>query len=387
MMLKKDSYFYYASANALFYFAWAMFASMITVYLAGESLSTSQISWITSASSLFAIISQPICGLIADKIQSPKLVSIACGTLAIMSGTFFAYTHSFLLLFLLNGLTQGFLNGLVILTDRLATACPYGYGGIRLWGSVAYATGAQVSGMIYQILFPQANYIIFGVSMLIMIICLLMMKDQKNGIQSREKIKSNDIFKYLLTNKAFIYFVLIYCLYQGIATSQGIYFPLYMHAIGASTGLVGTALFLFSLADIPIFLISDHLLRRFHYRTILILSCLIASLRYFFYALLPNPNWILYFFFLQSLSNTFVMIAAVKVILDLVDEKYLNTAYGLSAMLAKGIFPLIIQISCGYLLDWIGGTQGYVITYYLYAAVAILCLLLCFRIKKYSNAH
>lgn len=88
-MLKKDSYFYYASANALFYFAWAMFASMITVYLAGESLSTSQISWITSASSLFAIISQPICGLIADKIQSPKLVSIVCGALAIISGIFF----------------------------------------------------------------------------------------------------------------------------------------------------------------------------------------------------------------------------------------------------------------------------------------------------------
>lgn len=385
-MLKKDSYFYYASANALFYFAWAMFASMITVYLAGESLSTSQISWITSASSLFAIISQPICGLIADKIQSPKLVSIVCGALAIISGIFFAYTHSFLLLFLLNGFTQGCMNGLVILTDRLATACPYGYGGIRLWGSVAYAVGAQVSGMIYQILFAQANYIIFAISMLIMIACLFMMRDQKSGIQNKEKIKSSDIFKYLLTNKAFIYFVLIYCLYQGIATSQGIYFPLYMQAIGASTGLVGTALFLFSLADIPIFLISDHLLRRFHYRTILILACLIASLRYLFYALLPNPNWILYFFFLQSLSNTFVMIAAVKVILDLVDEKYLNTAYGLSAMLAKGIFPLIMQIGCGYLLDWIGGIHGYVITYYFYATIAILCLLLCFRIKKYSKS-
>ena len=190
-MLKKDSYFYYASANALFYFAWAMFASMITVYLAGESLSTSQISWITSASSLFAIISQPICGLIADKIQSPKLVSIVCGVLTIISGIFFAYTHSFLLLFLLNGFTQGCMNGLVILTDRLATACPYGYGGIRLWGSVAYAVGAQVSGMIYQILFAQANYIIFAISMLIMIACLFMMRDQKAG--SKIKKKSNQV--------------------------------------------------------------------------------------------------------------------------------------------------------------------------------------------------
>lgn len=158
-MFKKNSYFYYAAANALFYFSWAMFASMITVYLAGESLSTSQISLVTSASSLFAIVTQPICGLIADKIQSPKIVSIGCGVLAICTGIAFASTHAFFLLFLFNGLTQGFLNGLVILTDRLATACPYGYGSIRLWGSVAYAIGAQVSGMIYEMLFPQAHYL------------------------------------------------------------------------------------------------------------------------------------------------------------------------------------------------------------------------------------
>ena len=71
--VQKNSYFYYAAANALFYFSRAMFASMITVYLAGESLSTSEISLVTSAFSLFAIVTQPICGLIADKIQSLRL--------------------------------------------------------------------------------------------------------------------------------------------------------------------------------------------------------------------------------------------------------------------------------------------------------------------------
>ena len=48
----------------------------------------------------------------------------------------------------------------------------------------------------------------------------------------------------------------------------------------------------------------------------------------------------------------------------------MNTAYGLSAMLVKGIFPLFVQISCGYLLEWIPDIEGYVITYYSYARLS-----------------
>lgn len=39
-------------------------------------------------------------------------------------------------------------------------------------------------------------------------------------------------------------------------------------------------------------------------------------------------------------------------------------------MLAKGIFPLFVQISCGYLLEWIPEIEGYVITYYSYARLS-----------------
>lgn len=264
----------------------------------------------------------------------------------------------------------------MILTDRLATACPYGYGSIRLWGSVAYTIGAQVSGMIYEMLFPLAHYFVFALSLLAMLFCLYQMRDQKTSLPKKDKIQTKTIFKHLFTNKAFLYFVLIYCLYQGI------YFPLYMQENGASTALVGTAPLLFSLADIPVYLITDRLLARFHYRSSLIFACHVATFRFGWYALLPDPQWILYGFFLQSISNTFILIASVKVILYLVDDKYLNTAYGMLAMLAKGIFPLFVQIGCGYLLEWIPGIQGYVITYYLYAGATLLCLLLCFGISR-----
>ncbi|MFQ7173753.1 MAG: hypothetical protein ACLRQF_17760 [Thomasclavelia ramosa] len=38
------------------------------------------------------------------------------------------------------------------------------------------------------------------------------------------------------------------------------------------------------------------------------------------------------------------ILVAVRIILDLVDEQYVNSAYGISSMLAKGFSALIFQI-------------------------------------------
>ncbi|WRK53782.1 MFS transporter [Coprobacillaceae bacterium CR2/5/TPMF4] len=91
------------------------------------------------------------------------------GVLTIIFGLLFAYTKSFIFLFLLNGFTQGCLNGITALTDRLATAAPYPFGTIRVWGSLLYAIAAQISGIVYDYVSPLANFYIFAAGLVIMI--------------------------------------------------------------------------------------------------------------------------------------------------------------------------------------------------------------------------
>lgn len=71
-MFKKGSYIYYALGNGMFYFSWAMFSCIISVYLAGINCSATEISLITSAAALFAMATQPITGflLINLKVQN-----------------------------------------------------------------------------------------------------------------------------------------------------------------------------------------------------------------------------------------------------------------------------------------------------------------------------
>lgn len=98
-MFKRGSYFYYALGNGMFYYAWGTFACIISVYLAGKGCSATEISLITSAAPLFAMVSQPVCGMMADKLKSPRLVGMICMILCALCGMLFAYSHHFLLLF------------------------------------------------------------------------------------------------------------------------------------------------------------------------------------------------------------------------------------------------------------------------------------------------
>ena len=382
-MFKKGSYFYYALGNGMFYFSWAMFACIISVYLADTSCTATEISLITSASALFAMATQPICGFFADKFRSPKKVAIATAALAIISGIAFSYSKSFIFLFLLNGFTQGFLNGITSLTDRLATASGYGYGSIRLWGSLLYAAGAQVSGYVYEHISPRANYLIFAAGFVILILCFMMMRDgaAKTQTKSSSSITTKEVLSSLIKNKPFVFFMVIYFLYQGAATAQGIYFPLYMKDLGATTTTIGTAIFLFGLSDIPVYYFSDKIMKKIPYKYLMMFACFLAMIRYIWYSTCPNPTSILAIFFFQGLTNTIFIIISVKVVLILVDEKYVNTAYGVSAMLARGVASLIFQMITGSIVDACGA-NAYTYSYYLYAATMLVCMILCSKIQK-----
>ena len=93
-MFKKGSYFHYACANGMFYFSWGMFACIISVYLAGVGCSATEISLVTSAGPLFAIFSQPLTGMLADKFKSPKMVAMITLMLTMISGFMFSITKS-----------------------------------------------------------------------------------------------------------------------------------------------------------------------------------------------------------------------------------------------------------------------------------------------------
>lgn len=385
-MFKKGSYIYYALGNGMFYFSWAMFSCIISVYLAGINCSATEISLITSAAALFAVVTQPVTGFLADKFRSPKLIAIIAGALTIVSGLLFAYTRSFFFLFLLNGFTQGFLNGITALSDRLATASPYPFGSIRVWGSILYAVAAQVSGIVYDYISPLANYYIFAVGLLIMLFSFYMMNDAKPLVTGKVvKVTTKEVIQHLWHNKPFKIFMLIYILFQGPSSAQMVYLPLMIKGLGGTTTIVGTTLLFSTLSEIPAVLFSDRYMKKISYKSLMIFACILSIIRFVWYSTCPSPYMIMSVFFFQGLTTIVFILVAVRIILDLVDEQYVNSAYGISSMLARGLSALIFQIIGGQILDAIPGTGGFTVLYLLFASSITVALILCFKFKFKKN--
>lgn len=378
-MFKKGSYFYYALSNGMFYFSWGMFGSILSVYLASIGAEASDISMIISAGSIFAIISQPIAGMLADKIESPKKVTLVSAMLVIVFGLLFAYSKSILLLFLFNGATQGLMNGITALTDRLATASPYPFGTIRVWGSVLYAVACQISGFVFENFAPITNYYIFAIGIAVMIFGFINVYDAKPQKKATKEntLSTKDVLKELWQNKPFVMFVFIYMLYQGVVGTQGVYQQLMMKDLGATTALIGTTFLFSTLSELPMVLFSDKIIAKFSYKSIMIFAFVMTLVRMVWYSTCPSPTAIMYAFFFQGMTSIVFAMVQVKFILDLVDERYVNTAYGISNMLAKGLSTVAFQMICGQLVDHC----GYTILYYFYSVVLVIVIMLSFKFK------
>lgn len=387
-LLKRGSYFYYALANGMFYYSWGTFACIISVYLSGVGCSATEISLITSAAPLFAMVSQPVCGMIADKLKSPRLVGMICMLLCAISGVLFAYSHHFIFLFLFNGLTQGFLNGTTALSDRLATGSPYPFGTIRVWGSVLYAIACQVAGIVYDYVSPMANYYIFAIAAGLTIFGFFHMNDVKPQDKSHvEKFTIKELCHSLLKNKAFVMFVIIYILFQGPTSSNGVYLPLLIKNLGGTTAMVGTTLFFSTMFELPAVLLSDRIMKKISYKHLMIFASLLSIVRFGWYATCPPPSMIMYMFFFQGLTSIIFILVAVRIIIDIVDERYVNSAYGISSMLAKGCSALVFQMISGNIIDIVGGNQAYTIVYAMYAIVIAIATFIACRFQMPNRRY
>lgn len=381
--MKKGNYLFYALSNGMFYYAWGTFACILSVYLAGIGCKATEISLVTSAAPLFAMVTQPLCGIIADKLRSPKLVAVGNLILSAIFGLLFAYNHNYIFLFLFNGFTQGLIYGTVSLTDRLATASPYPFGTIRIWGSICYAVACQISGLVYDCISPQAIYYIFFISIIITVLSLggtIDIKPSKNT--NNEKFTLRQLANALITHKPFVMFVIIYILFQGPTTANSTYMPLLIQQLGGSTTMVGTTLLLSTLSEMPAVLFTDKIMKHFSYKTLMIIACVLSIIRFAWYSTCPDPSMIMYMFFFQGATSIIFILVTVRIIMDIVDERYVNSAYGISHMLAKGLSALIFQMISGSILDNIGGNQGYSMIYMIYTASIILALLLALKFKK-----
>ena len=373
----QNSYFAYFLMYNFYFLSYSLFSTLISVYMLDKGYSASQVSFVVSASFFSSMIVQPIMGVFNDMIGIKK-VTIYSFLLIIVGAIFFMQANNLLLLTIWYSAVLMLVNGVNPVMDVLAAQSPYTYGKIRIWGTFGYAMGSQLAGLIYKFISPQAIFIVFIGMMCVSIFGVLGIDpkhDQhpKKATQAKNDSYIGQIFK----NKTYLFYLIIVALYSGVGNTGHTYIPSMLEHSGLSVNVATTVVAISVICESPLIFFSYLFMDKLPIKKLLYIPLLILLLQYVIYGLdLGLTSKILLTLMSKHATGMLLIMVTLKIVANVVDEKYLVTAIAL-VQTARNLGTILIQNIAGDIID----KSGYEMMSFFLAGVMIVVLVLAFFLK------
>ena len=344
----------YASYVILFFFydlAFALFSALISVYLIGKGYSASEVSLTISIASLAAMVTQPIIGSLTDRFGMRKVNMVMFG-LTCLAALLFVLSPGFWITVGAYAALNLLMNGVNPTIERMATSSPYSYGSIRTWGTVGFAIGTQVTGIIYDGIGPEAPYVGVIFAMLIAIVGFwgtnprVAETEQANiedGVEPAEPVSIKD----LLTNRMFLFYLVLQTIFSAVTGAAYSFTPAALTShLGMEASTASTVLSLAVLLEVPLLLFSSKFMDKVPNKVLLLVAFGLATLQVLPFALnLPFPIVIGITFLCKHPPAILNIMTNMKVVNTIVDPRQQIT--GLAIVKACQNFGTIISNNVG----------------------------------------
>lgn len=389
----------YALLFALFYYGMGTFVSVLTLYLADEGLSTTDIGLVTSSTALFTIALQPLVGYVADAVGSTRGSALACLLVILAGGVGVALGRAVPVLFVANGIAQALIIASVPLLDNLAVHSGHPYGHIRAAGSAGYAVGVQVSGILYEHVSSLAAFVAFFVATGLAVVCLLRVRDVDSrvaegpgaagdvveaagdgpsGVRDKGETGLAPTLRDLCGNGKYLLFLVISFIFLGLHYANIAYMPLLVVAVGGGATSLGSMLLAQSLFEMLVVYASPWLSGRLSDRALLALSAAVMAARMLWYATMPSAAALLATFFFQGLTVGIFYVLTVRIVSSVVSETHVNTALAVASVTGKGLGALAFQLAGSQVL----AAWGFGALYLCLGVAGMACVALCLGFGK-----
>ena len=186
----KNSYLSYFLMYNFYFLSWALFSTLISVYLLDKGYRPSQVSLVVSISFFASMVAQPFLGVLSDRFKVKTVITVSF-LLTIIGSLLFLFSDSLWLYALSYSIVILLVNGANPVLEQLATTSHFAYGKLRIWGTVGYAVGSQIAGLLYDNISPSSIYIAFIVTMLLAIIGVLGTPSQERKPQVSQNKKES----------------------------------------------------------------------------------------------------------------------------------------------------------------------------------------------------
>lgn len=343
----KNSYLCYFLMYNFYYLSWAIFSALISIYLLDKGFKASEVSLVVSTSFLTSMIFQPVIGMFSDRYDVKK-VNFVLFTLAGIGGLAFMFASSLITITIGYSFVLTLINGTNPVMEKIASSSPYQYGKIRIWGTIGYATGSWLAGMIYQLISPSAIFICFIITMILCIIGLLGTQTPSElGQNNEEKTKTSTLFH----NYKYLYYLIIAAIFQGITNMANTYIPAMFQNDGLKVSLVSTILSFAVLCEAPLVLFSHKFMDKLTNKRLLIIAYSMITIQFLCYALnVWLPLKVIITLITKHPSGMLFIMINLKIVSTLVPKEHQITALAFVQTL-RNLSSIIFQNIAGQILN------------------------------------
>ena len=368
-MKYKGSYLSYLVMYLFYFLSLALLSGLISVYLMDKGYNASQVSFVVSSSFIASVILQPWIGRLNDYYHIKWVNGLILACTAVL-GIAFIFADNIYIITIIYSLALGLFNGTKPVIERMATLSRHQYGRIRIWGTIGYALGSQISGIVYRYICPEAMYILFSVSLFICIVGIIGTRNER----TLDNEMNNKQDKRKLWNKNFIIYLIIVCLFYGITNLNTTYLPAMFQSQGISVDKVSTIVLLITLSELPFIYYARYYMNRISNRHMLIFIFLLLFIQFGTYSFIPlSCIQVIVAIGTKAVSTVIFIMLNMKVVMSIVGPHLQMTALA-TVSTFNSLASIIAQQIGGVILD----RSSYEFLYFILFMGAILGLFICF---------
>jgi len=339
----------------------------INAYYRTIGLSGTEIGLIGSLTALSGALGAALWGILHDRLGKSRLVFAGICWGAILMALLLSQLQQFTGILLVASLL-GFFTGpsssqMDSMTLKLLGPHHSAYGSYRAWGTSGFVLSSALAGAILQGLDLRAIFIFFPVVLFIFWLVTTRLPDRTiyqapplfDGLR---QIAANPQWLLLMAS--------VFLLWTGVLSTFGL-LGVAMKDMGSGDQEIGLVYTVAALAEIPLFVGGQYILRRFGATRLILVAMAAYTLRMLIYAVAVTPHTMIAVSLMQSITYCPFLIGVVALANQLAPAELKSTSQGLLGM-TMSLSNVIGGLAGGWLYDHTGQVG-------LFIAGALTCLM------------
>ncbi|WP_018883427.1 MFS transporter [Paenibacillus massiliensis] len=341
--------------------AGGLFNPYLTTLLVHQKMNASIVGGMMSVGILLSIIVQPIWGVLVDRYRQTKGVLL----LAIIIPAVLSFFYSFQIFAVI---VFAYIISIIFSTTQSPIADSYAvsaaraagtsYGTIRMLGSLGTALGGYAGGFYLSHFEITRLWLPFLLLSLAGAATVLSLSNNKREYAAAP-VSLSEGLRELLGNRLFLLFLIACFFVNQTLTAYNSFFVLAFQEAGGSYSLVGTALLLASLTNVPSMLLAAKILKAWGHERTLLLAAFFYALRWAIQWLFPIPMVMVGIQVLHGLSFGLFYVAAVEYVAAAAGKRMQATGQSIFNMVFSGLGGIAGNLLNGFLFSSGGANVMY----------------------------